>query len=156
MAEFNKTIYGVRKGDIDDIKKQKNWINLEDHVIATLEKLDDKVFVAGALSRLAKDAVLSYNSEKMVDGITNDKSPAKVFLKQLVGLPSAEGFPYLAKLLSLLNIKPKVDADALVVKYEKELRDFNNRYSLVRRFDHHANEGHMCEYINLVDEVKGV
>jgi hypothetical protein len=32
LSGLQKTIYGVRKGDIEFIKTQKNWINIEDQI----------------------------------------------------------------------------------------------------------------------------
>jgi hypothetical protein len=156
MDQFNVTIYGVRKGDLEDIKAKSNWVNLEDHIYNTLSKMDDKVFNACALSTLARYDVLEYNMDTLVQGIKNDKSPAKTVLQQFVGLPKAEGYNYIKRLLELFKIEPKVNVDALAAKFTKELDMLDSRYVLIQRLDHHANEGHVSEYINLIDEVKGV
>jgi hypothetical protein len=156
MGQFSVNVYGVRKGDIDTIKKQKNWINLEDHVLATIDKMDDKIFIAGALNSIDRDAITLYNSQKIVDGIEDAKSPASQFVNQFVGLPSSDGYPYVIKLLSLFSKAPKVKTETLIEKFTKEFAEFNKRYPLVRRFDSRTKEEHVCEYINLVDKVKGV
>jgi hypothetical protein len=146
----------VRKGDIEDIKAKSNWINLEDHIFDTLNNLSDKVFIAGATTMVAKYEILDYNVDTLLQGITNDKSPAKLVLEQFAGLPKGEGFNYVKRMLELCKIEPKVDVTALATKFEKELGSLDSRYALIQRLDHHANEGHVCEYINLIDEVKGV
>lgn len=156
MGQFSVNVYGVRKGDIETIKKQKNWINLEDHVLATIDKMDDKIFIAGALNSIDRDAITLYNSQKIVDGIEDAKSPASQFVNQFVGLPSSDGYPYVIKLLSLFSKSPKVKTETLIEKFTKEFAEFNKRYPLVRRFDSRTKEEHVCEYINLVDKVKGV
>lgn len=35
----NQTVFGVRKKDIEKIKKLKNWVNLEDHIISDLNSI---------------------------------------------------------------------------------------------------------------------
>jgi hypothetical protein len=34
--------------------------------------------------------------------------------------------------------------------------EFSNRYPLINKFDSHANENDVCEYVNLIDTVKGI
>lgn len=52
----NQPIFGVRKNDIEKIKKLKNWVNLEDHIISNLNSIsEDKlrrwtVFADGQLN----------------------------------------------------------------------------------------------------------
>lgn len=156
LPEFNVTVHGVRKGDIDAIKKQKNWVNLEDFVYETVKKLDEKFIIAGAVSLLDRHQVFEYNCQALVDGITNDKSPAKLILSQFVGLPKAAGYHAMKQLMQYLNIEPKLDTPTLVQKFNKELGEISARYPLIRRLDSRSNENDVFGYINLVDEVKGV
>ena len=58
----NLTVYGVRKADIDAVKAKKNWVNLEDHIVAQLTKLDDKFWMGILHSELDSYSFLRYNS----------------------------------------------------------------------------------------------
>jgi hypothetical protein len=40
--------------------------------------------------------------------------------------------------------------------HQQKLADFSKRYPLLDKFGKYANEDDVCEYINLVDTVKGV
>ena len=45
------TVYGVRKGDIEFIKTQKNWINYEDFLTEKLAKLKEEDLVGLEIGR---------------------------------------------------------------------------------------------------------
>jgi hypothetical protein len=42
VDELKVDVHGVRKGDIETIKKMPNWINLEEHIITTMNALNTK------------------------------------------------------------------------------------------------------------------
>lgn len=44
------TVYGVRKADLDWAKRQKNWVNLEDHIAAKLKAVDNQLVLGIALT----------------------------------------------------------------------------------------------------------
>lgn len=155
ISAFDIKIYGVRKGDIDTVKAQKNWVNLEDHIESTLKNLGDSIFIAGALQRLDKVAIMDYNMETIVKNL-DDTSPAKAMLSPFSGLPKHGGYDYVRKLMELLNIKPKVDITQMVGQFNQSLRDFKDRYPLVTKFGSYADEDDVVSYVKLIDEVKGV
>lgn len=154
--QLNVNIHGVRKGDIDTIKKLKNWVNLEDHLESVLNSIGERVFVAGATGRLARHDIMSYNMSKLHVGITNDKSPALAVIQQFNNLPDASGFRFVEKLMEMMKMTPKVDVVALSIKLSNQLDAFDERYPLIKKLDGTASEDHVSEYINLIDEVKGV
>lgn len=155
IDELRVDVHGVRKGDIETIKKMPNWINLEDHIITTLNALNTKIGMATVMERLDKHEIFNYNYQKVVDGVVA-KSPAKSFLDGFVGLPKMQGIHWLQRLMSTMNINNNVDVNVLTEQYKVKLRDFSKRYPLLEKFSSYASEDDVCEYINLVDTVKGV
>jgi len=103
IDELKVDVHGVRKGDIETIKKMPNWINLEEHVLATLNGLNTKICMASVMERLDKHEIFNYNYQKVVDGV-DAKSPAKVFLDGFVGLPKMAGIHWLQSLMRQMKI----------------------------------------------------
>ena len=52
--------------------------------------------------------------------------------------------------------KNNIDVKAVTAQFKGKLMEFSNRYPLINKFDSHANENDVCEYVNLVDTVKGI
>jgi hypothetical protein len=148
-------VYGVRKGDIETIKKMPNWINLEEHISTTVNNLNTKIGMATVMERLDKHDIFNYNYQTVIDGV-DVKSPAKAFLDGFVGLPKLKGIHWLQQLMRAMQVENNVDVEDLLVQYKQKLADFSKRYPLLDKLSSYANEGDVCEYINLVDTVKGV
>jgi hypothetical protein len=155
MPEFAINLYGVRKCDIEAIKKMSNWINIEDHIITVLNGLNTKIGMALVLERLDKHQIFGYNYQKVVDGV-DVKSPAKMFLDSFVGLPKMTGIHWLNRLMQYMNIQNNIDVKAVTAQYKDKLMEFSKRYPLIDKFGSYADENDVCEYINLVDTMKGV
>lgn len=155
LDELKVNVYGVRKGDIEAIKKMPNWINLEEHIYTTMNAMSTKISMATVMERLDKHKIFDYNYQTVVAGV-DAKSPAKLFLDDFVGLPKMGGIHWLTMLSNRLGITSTVNVDDLVTQNKQKLKTFSMRYPLLEKFGSYANEGDVCEYINLVDTVKGV
>jgi hypothetical protein len=155
IDELKVNVYGVRKGDIETIKKMPNWINLEEHISTTVNNLNTKIGMATVMERLDKHDIFNYNYQTVIDGV-DVKSPAKAFLDGFVGLPKLKGIHWLQQLMRAMQVENNVDVEDLLVQYKQKLADFSKRYPLLDKLSSYANEGDVCEYINLVDTVKGV
>jgi hypothetical protein len=158
IDELKIEVYGVRvsKGDLTTIKTFKNWINIEDHIKAVLNKTNTEICMATVLEKLDNSRVLDYNKGVALKGITNTKSPAAEMLKRLQLLPKHTGTHSVNTLMKAFKIAPMVDVVDLADKYNTALSLFKARYPLIEKFGHYAKEDDLCEYINLVDSVKGV
>jgi hypothetical protein len=121
-----------------------------------LEKLADKVVLTEVVAALDRHALFEYNYQKLHDVVVNDKSPAKILLADMAGLPGLLGHRALKNLMQLFGIESKLVASDLITKYKTILKEFSDRYPLVNKFSNSANEGDVGEYINLIDTVKGV
>jgi hypothetical protein len=155
VAEFNIDVHGVRKGDIEEIKKMPNWINLEDHILATLNSLNTKICMASVMEQLDKHNIFNYNYQTIIDKV-DAKSPAKSFLDGFVGLPKLRGIHWLRNLMRSVGIENTLDVVDLFSQYQTKLEEFSKRYPLLEKLGSYANEDDVCEYFNLIDTVKGV
>ena len=58
--------------------------------------------------------------------------------------------------MTKMGVVSNIDVVAKTDEYNDKLAEFSKRYPLIDKFGSYANEDHVCEYINLVDTVKGV
>ena len=156
----NVHIYGVRKADIEFIKKQSNWINLETHLQTELAKLD-----ATALTKLAAKAIrLPYVLESSSIGqsikalLTNQASP---FIKLADQYRNISSYSFskssLQFLLDRYCTSSATDFNALVEQLKLELQEAMARYPMIKMVDRYSeNIQDISDYINLVDAAKGV
>ena len=156
LNEFNHVVYGVRKADLPTIQKKKNWVLIEDHVKNTLTTMANRIHMTEVMESLDRHVVFDYNNEKLMTGIASDKSPAKDLLAAFAGLPKVSNVWAFKNLLRTFNIESKVDVIAMVNVYKQKLKDFDLNYPLFTKFGSYTDEADLCEYINLVDKVKGI
>ncbi len=150
------TIYGVRKSDIEFIRTQKNWINIEEHIVKELNKpIDNKLIMSLVLNSIDNYNNVTYNST-VVDAISNNQSPYKVFLNKLKGFEKIRYSEQSLKRLcdryaQSVTFNPEAQVDA----FRKECHAVQNRYSLLAYMSR-VPAGELVEYINMVDNQKGV
>ncbi len=150
------TIYGVRKGDIEFIRTQKNWINIEEHISKELNKpIDNKLIMSLVLTAIDNYNNVTYNST-IVDAIANNKSPYKVFLNKLKGFEKIRySEQSLKRLCDRYAQGVTFNPEAQVEAFRKECHAVQNRYSLLAYMSR-VPAGELVEYINMVDTQKGV
>lgn len=154
----NGDIYGVRKKDIEDIKKRKNWKNFEEHIEATLNGRDVSKLLMGLVkSRLEHTDMLNFSNHSILP-LISDNSPYKkfvlVFLK--VDRPSSNSYT-IESLLRKFAPNVNLDPTALVVKYQNEANDLQRRYPLLNKLNtYRTDAADIAEYINLIDAKKGL
>lgn len=151
----NMTIYGVRKGDIEFIKTQKNWIELETHLVDFLGKLDPNQLAALAMNEVDKHKVYGYNSGIVIN-VTNAASPYLVLVSKFKGISKVNfSSHHLNRLLS--SYAPGVSFTTVVDTLKAEIAAVRNRYPLLNDIrDYGINELAVAEYVNLVDSSKGI
>jgi hypothetical protein len=59
-------------------------------------------------------------------------------------------------LMQYMNIENKIDVDSVSKQYKDKLMEFSKRYPLVDKFGSYTTEDDVCEYVNLIDTVKGI
>lgn len=157
IAAFSKiTVHGVRKGDIEFIKSQENWINLEDHIIEELAKLDHSQM---NMKWIDMEEGLRYNVD-VAEHVSNAASPYLMLTKKFmdvvqIGAHERENMNTLFKMFAIEGQGLKITT--LQTDLNKEGREVYGRYPLLKMLaGHYGNGRAVAEYINLVDSAKGV
>lgn len=150
------TIYGVRKGDIEFIKTQKNWINIEEHIASVLSKpIDNKLVMSLVLQAIDNYVNVSYNFN-VTSRVTNANSPYVAFVTKLKGFDKIRYNEQSLKRLCQRYAKGVTfSPEAQVQKYVEECRQINARYSLLA-YLRSVPSDELANYINVIDTQKGV
>jgi hypothetical protein len=154
---FKGDIYGVRKGDIEEIKKLSNWINFEDHIASLLTAKDtSKLLMSLVKSKLDHADILEYTSSVVT--LIDARSPYAEIVNDLKGIEKFKGYPHnIDRLFRRFAPNANISPDALVTKYQQKLNDVNCRYPLLKSLSTYRTEANdIAEYINLIDAKKGV
>lgn len=156
---FNGTIYGVRKTDIEDIKKRKNWVNFEDHISTVLTGKDNsKLLMSLVKSRLDNAEILQYTNNKEIIALINADSPYSKLVSEFIKVDKFNGNTYnIDRLFRRFAPKANLSPDVLVIKYNAELKVVNSRYPLLSKTNtYRITASDIAEYINLIDAKKGI
>ena len=155
---FTGTIYGVRKSDIEWVKTQKNWVNLDEHIKGKLSKLGQADVLGLVKKAIDFKNVFRHNAAMYV---SNKNSPYLKLYNTFATvkdenetLRSAQ-----AELCKLFGVKigQTIDLTKLIKQYETEVRELKSRYSLLDSLrDYTVDNTALGEYINIVDATKGV
>jgi len=150
------TIYGVRKGDIEFIKTQSNWINIEDHIVSILSKpVDNKLIMSLVLQAVDNFNLLSYTSN-IVDAVTNPNSPYTKLVTQFKGFEKIRYSELSLKRLCQRYAKSvNFSPEAQVQKFTDACATIGKRYPLLAYLRSAPNTD-VAEYINLIDTQKGI
>jgi hypothetical protein len=156
---FSGEIYGVRKSDIEEIKKKPNWKNFEDHIVEQLAKRDTaKMLMSLVRSNLDHADILQFNNVSIAGFIENEESPYLKFINTFKGVDTFNGSRYNIERL-FRNFAPNktLDPTSLQTKFNNELRVVNARYPLLLKLSTYRVEASdIAEYVNLIDAKKGV
>jgi hypothetical protein len=155
IDSLKKTIYGVRKGDIEFIKTQKNWVNIETYVAGVLAKVDAKLVMSLVLTAIDNQRNLDYNVN-IADKITNSNSPYIKLVNQFKGHSKVRYSDLsLKRLCSNYAPGTNFSPEAVIEKFKGECSIVNERYPLLQHIMG-AGSTEIAEYINLIDTQKGV
>ena len=155
VASLKKHIYGVRKSDIEFIRTQKNWINIEDYIPQELSKIDNKLTMSLVLQAVDSFNLLQYN-DNIVFNVTNKNSPYIKLVSQFKGFEkirySEQSLKNLCRLYaSNVTFNPQDTVDTFM----KQCKVISERYPLLQYLRSAPNH-EVGEYINLIDTQKGV
>jgi hypothetical protein len=151
----NITIYGVRKGDIEFIETQKNWINIETHIAKELASIDNKLTMSLVLQAVDSFNHCQYNGT-IVSDIADPNSPYIKLVGQFAGFDKIKYSESSLKNLCRMYAKGVTfNPQATVEKFEAECREVHQRYPLLAYLNR-APGNEVSAYINLIDTTKGV
>ena len=144
-------IYGVRKADLDWVKDQSNWINLEDHVAARLNNLDSRAVRGMALSIYKiKNNTLSI-TDKLLDKIVDPNSAFVLAARAFKEVKELSHHSHMVRDL-VSRYAAQVDPLKMAQDMATQVESSFARYPLIKfvtRFS--GNEEAIADYINLID-----
>jgi hypothetical protein len=155
---FGDEIYGVRKSDIEEIKKKPNWKNFEDHIADKLNGKDNsKLLMSLVRSGLDHADMFSYNNFSILAEI-DANSPYAKLVKVFEKVDKFQGNRYnIDRLFRKFAPSANLSPEALVIKYQAELNEVNRRYPLLSKLSTYRVEASdIAEYVNLIDAKKGI
>jgi hypothetical protein len=145
-------VLGVRKGDLEFIKKQKNWVNAEDYVERILKKVTDEQKLSLAFSSVDRNQLVAYN--KTVVQNVDSNSLYAITMNKLANALKVEFTEF-----SLNRLCAKYKIELSLVALRQELLDESTavyaRYPLLSSLNNCNNHLAIAEYINLIDAKKG-
>jgi len=155
---FTGSIYGVRKTDIEWVKTQKNWVNLDTFVKDKLSKLGQADVLGLVKKAIDWNELFQYNATKFV---TNPNSPYIVLFNTFKDVKAEDQSRKTSLEVLCRNYRVQtqanIDPSALIDKYSKEIESIYTRYPLLKKISKYGVEGcDVGEYVNLIDAKKGV
>ena len=156
---FNGEIYGVRKSDIEEIKKKPNWKNFEDHIVEKLAAKDNsKLLMSLVKSSLERADILGFVDNRMVLDEIDANSPYAKLISVFVKVDKFTGNRYnIDRLFRKFAPNANLSPDALVSKFQQEIDEVNSRYPLLKSMNtYRVKASDIAEYINMCDAKKGI
>jgi hypothetical protein len=147
------SIYGVRKVDLPWVQSQKNWINLEDHLVKFFQTISDALIKSMALRMYNdKNGRMEINSRLL--NLLSATSPFRQALTQLEGVESQH---YNHHALESLVRKYCVNGGRDPLFHAKKIVDGItgnfDRYPMLKLVgSFRGNEQAIANYINMVDQ----
>lgn len=153
--QLNVEVLGVRKGDMDFIKTQKNWVNVEDMVTKILSNVTSEQKNNLAVSSVDKSVLIAYNKH-IVDAINNDKSPYVELVTKLKATNNIKFSEYsLNRLCQRYNVS-LIELNTLKESLVNESAAVYKRYPLLSSLGYCNDSSAIAEYISMIDQKKGI
>jgi hypothetical protein len=154
---FNGTIYGVRKADIEEVKKMKNWVNFEDHITAKLNSKDVSKLLMSLVKANLDNRDIFDLPKSALDQI-DAASPYAKMLLEFKGVDRFTGNQYnMTNLFRKFAPNANLSPAALTTKYQTQLDEVVRRYPLLSKLSTYRVEASdIAEYVNLIDTKKGI
>lgn len=150
------TVYGVRKTDLAWVKSQKNWVNLEDHIVSLFKTLSADTVAGMALSLYNRLNHSMTISSSLLGKIDRADSPFVVAARTFENVQAMEYNPHQTEVLvrryAINGAKdPMFEAKKIVDRVTSAFK----KYPMIQMVDlSYANEQIIADYINMVDEVQ--
>jgi hypothetical protein len=151
---YTDHIYGVRKGDIEAIKAQKNWVNLDEHVKGKLAKLGQADVMGLVKQSIGWKDLYEFGAFKL---IKDASSPYMILFNTFKDVKSTDAnlrqsLEWLCRQYKVTS-QSNIDPSALIDKYTKEVEDVYTRYPLLKAISKYNTEVKaISDYITMVDK----
>jgi hypothetical protein len=145
-------IYGVRKADIEFIKSQKNWINLDTLVTDKLSKLDNTMIMSLVKYSIDFNNTMQYNIVSLIDANSPYATLYNTFSK--INRADSQQLSALRSLCEIYKIPMTSELDKLVAKHTKEINAVKARYPLLDYLHGYGvKAAPVAEYVNCIDKM---
>jgi len=145
-----ETVYGVRKSDIEFIKTQKNWVNIEEHIAKSLANIDNKLIMSLVLQAVDIFNLCQYN-DSIVFNVEDKNSPYLKLVNQFKGFEKIKYSEQSLKNLCRMYAKGTTfNPQDTVEKFMAECEAVYQRYPLLE-YLRNAPNFEVGEYINMID-----
>jgi hypothetical protein len=151
-------IYGVRKTDIEWVETQKNWINLDSHIMGKLSQLGQSDVMGLVKQSIDWRELFQYNATKYV---LNINSPYMELFNTFKDISESDkgvrqSLEWLCRQYKV-STSNNVDPATLIDLYDNKVETIKQRYPLMKNLSKHSVNGKdIAEYINLIDSSKGI
>lgn len=146
-------VYGVNKKDLEQVKNKKNWVHLDELVIQKLGTQNSTS--AKSLAKSSIDFESHFNDT--IISLVNSNSPyAKLFAE----FKDVKAYNDNYNIKSLMMWYGISDGKAALEQERKawveKIQEVSNRYPLLKHLGYRLEAKQVAEYINMVDQVKGI
>lgn len=151
----NVVIHGVRKSDLDCIKLQKNWVNVEDYLRNQFANIDQEKMLGFIIDRF--DSAL-FKNDIVRSKIVNPMSPYLKFVESVknINLNSRYNRGYVENLMRVYAVGINFSFSALENSWTQRYNDVLDRYSMFKMVSSYSIKPEIvAEYVNMVDQQKG-
>lgn len=155
---FNEVerVYGVRKAEVDWVKQQKNWVNLEDHIVSRLQSTNSNL-----VASVAASSYINFNfefSDSLVKMISDPTSEFLTVINLLKGASSISVVQHqITKLVSIYFKKDQPNLISQADALAKQVNTSVQKYPMLKLISGNITnrtEHVVADYINLVDRSK--
>lgn len=148
-----KTVYGVRRSDIELIKSKSNWINIEDVLSKKFNALTEADILKYIASEVDIDAISTYNS-KLVAKIDVNSAFVKLANK-FKGVSKEDSYKVTAFKQLVRWYATGGTFESIAGDVFKEVKEVATRYPMLKYISDYQVSGdtvvEIANYINLVD-----
>lgn len=146
-------LYGVNKKDLEQVKQKKNWVHLDEMIIQKLSA--QNATSAKSLAKSSIDFEQHFN-DTITSLVNSDSSYAKLYA-EFKDVKSYKDDYNIKTLMMWYGISDGKAALELERKHwVDKIQSVSNRYPLLKELGYRVQASAVAEYINIIDQVKGI
>lgn len=150
---YKGKVYGVNKKDLDQVKQKKNWVHLDELIIQKLDAQNSTS--AKGLAKSSIDFESHFNDT--IVALVNSNSPYAKLYNEFKDVKTYNNDYNIKTLMMWYGIQDGKETLELERKaWESKIEEVSNRYPLLKEVNYRANAKAVSEYINIIDQVKGI
>lgn len=150
---FNGKLYGVNKKDIAAVKAKKNWVHIDELVVKSLSAQNSTS--AKSLAKSSIDFEQHFNDN--VIALVNSNSPLAKLYAEFKGVKAYNDNYNIKPLMMWYGVSDgKAELEQEQKAWVEKIREVSNRYTLLKHLGYRLEAKQVAEYINMVDQVKGI